>query len=147
MAKSAQQKMEELAKKIAQEVVASAGAGLTAGRIFLQARIKETLSTPAPRRKVGFGYAATTRATPGAPPRKLSGRLRASVTGKTISPTEEVIGASAKSDDGFDYAKYHEIADPAMLNSGKHRYMQPTVDKYRQDLLTIIGSHIKVEIK
>jgi len=71
------------------EVKRVAGAGLEAGARFLANRLKEVLSVPAPRRRVVSGprsrnpgliyYVATTKATPGAPPRKLSGRLRTSI--------------------------------------------------------------------
>src|SRR4051812_1245627 len=70
-------------QQIEAEVSRNIGRGLLAGAIFLTARVKEVLSVPAPRRRVlarsgAYYYRATTPATPGAPPRKLSGRLRAS---------------------------------------------------------------------
>lgn len=69
--------------KVLAEVERRLNRGLTAGANVLLNRIKEKLSVPAPRvlvtSKKGIPYyRATTRATPGAPPRKLSGRLRAS---------------------------------------------------------------------
>lgn len=53
--------------------------------IHLAGATRQTLSVPAPRRRVVSArgvayYRATTPATPGAPPRKLSGRLRTSTT-------------------------------------------------------------------
>ncbi|VTS05309.1 hypothetical protein [Tuwongella immobilis] len=71
-------------EQIAEEVERAAGRGLTAAAIFLSGRIKEVVSVPAPRKRVktkrgGIAYRAATPATPGAPPRKLTGRLRASI--------------------------------------------------------------------
>jgi hypothetical protein len=60
------------------------GSGLQAACIFLSARIKETLSVPAPRLNTKDPYTglpvtiAASRAIPGAPPRKLTGDLRRS---------------------------------------------------------------------
>ena len=91
---------------VSAEVNALANRGLRAAAIHATRRLKEVLSIPAPRRRVVrtvrrtvrerlraalagrflgaeqrvIDYVATTRATPGAPPRKLSGRLRASIT-------------------------------------------------------------------
>lgn len=67
------------------------GAGLKAATLFVENRVKEILSVPAPRRIVTSRagvryYVATTPATPGEPPRKLSGRLRASVTHEFLDP-------------------------------------------------------------
>jgi hypothetical protein len=62
-------------------------AGLKAAGVFLAARTREILSTPAPKKRAKSALGAThfraaTRATPGAPPRLLTGRLRGSVTWK-----------------------------------------------------------------
>lgn len=146
--KSAEEKAAELAGKITAEVTRSAGKGLLAARLFLTARVKETLSVPAPRKKIpGGGYRATTRATKGAPPRKLSGRLRTSVTGQTVSPTEEIIGASARGDppQNFNYPRYHEVVTGGMPGSGQHKYVEPTADKYRTELTRIVGGSVTVD--
>lgn len=76
------------AAQIQAEATRLAGRGLYAAGIYLNARVKENLSIAAPRVIVRSGagsrrpgatyYRATTPATKGAPPRKLSGALRAS---------------------------------------------------------------------
>lgn len=58
--------------------------GLTKGCIHMANETKKLISVPAPRRRVvardgSIYWRATTPATPGAPPRKLSGNLRRSV--------------------------------------------------------------------
>jgi hypothetical protein len=60
-------------------------AGLKSAGIFLAAKTREILSTPAPKKRAksalgGTHFRAATKASPGAPPRLLSGRLRGSVT-------------------------------------------------------------------
>lgn len=158
---------EKLAKKIGEQVLRGAGKGLDAARMFLIARIKETLSVPAPRKAVrlppGPGskrgairyYRATTRALPGAPPRKLSGRLRASVTSeKVLAGTVAIwIGANARAMPsrrhpmGFSYPRYHELQVAGMSGSGKHPFIRPTVEKYRRELVAIVGSQIRLHWK
>lgn len=59
--------------------------GLTKACIHMTNETKKLISVPAPRRRVvarngSIYWRATTRATPGAPPRKLSGNLRRSVS-------------------------------------------------------------------
>lgn len=71
--------------KIAAEIQRRALRALRAGAITLVNRTKQLASVPAPRRRVvsrkGVAYyRARTAAIAGAPPRKLSGRLRASLT-------------------------------------------------------------------
>lgn len=57
-----------------------AGRGLQAATIHLTNRVRQAVSVPAPRRRTKMGrYVATTPASPGAPPRKLSGHLRRSI--------------------------------------------------------------------
>ena len=76
-----QQAMAELNRRIKR--------GLSAAAIECVNDTKLLISVPAPRAPVygtvggkrrRIGYRATTRATPGAPPRKVSGQLRASTT-------------------------------------------------------------------
>jgi hypothetical protein len=60
-------------------------AGLKAAGVFLAAKTREILSAPAPKARAktlsgAAHFRAATRATPGAPPRLLTGRLRGSVT-------------------------------------------------------------------
>jgi hypothetical protein len=146
-------KAKKLADKIKKEVERSAGKGLHAFLLFIEARTKEVLSIPAPRkivRPVGkpFYYRALTPATKGAPPRKLSGRLRGSVQIQMTSPTSGVIGASARAapsknyPGGFPYNIYHEIAKPEWLMGGRHKYIHPTLEKYRKEGAKIVGQAI-----
>lgn len=77
--------LKALAVKIAEQVQRRANSGVKNAAVFLAARIKETVSVPAPRKRVvsslgDISYRATAKAIPGAPPRKLSGKLRQSVT-------------------------------------------------------------------
>lgn len=134
------------AQKIAEQVQRRAGAGVKAAAVFLAARIKETVSVPAPRRRVvnkvgDIRYVATSRAIPGAPPRKLSGKMRQSVTYELPGVTDKlrakaVVGVKARSKNGFNY--------PKKLEKRGHPFMMPTVRKYRRDLVAIIGAKMKV---
>lgn len=136
-----------LAAKIAEQVQRRAGAGVRAAAIFLAARIKEAVSVPAPRKRVvnklgDIRYVATQRAIPGAPPRKLSGKLRQSVTYELPGVTDKlvraraVVGVKARSKNGFNYPKH--------LEKNSHAFLMPIVRKYRRDLVAIIGAKIKV---
>lgn len=99
--------------------------GLTAGAITLTGFVKETLSVPAPRRRAQsrngtIYYRATTPATKGAPPRKLSGRLRASI-GYQILPQQFI----AKVGTNVVYGRRHEY--------GTHPYLAVTLQaRYRE---------------
>jgi len=151
-------KARQLAEKIAKQVTRGAGKGLNAGRVFLAARIKEALSVPAPRRAVRgppapgkrlgpiIRYVATTPAMPGAPPRKLSGRLRTSVTSIMLNDLTAVVGTNASSEPsskyplGFQYPAYHEIVGfGGFKRSGGHPFIAPTAKKWKGTLAVIIG--------
>jgi len=72
-------------EEVEAEVNRNLARGLKAAAIFLTGRVKESLSVPAPRVRVALPgrpefYAATAPNTPGAPARKLSGRLRQTIT-------------------------------------------------------------------
>jgi hypothetical protein len=144
------EQMALLAQKIREEVVRSAGKGLNAARIFLTSRIKEVVSVPAPRKRVtppGGGipyYRATTPATVGAPPRKLSGRLRGSVTSEMKDELTAVVGCNARSDRGFNYPEFLEKVTPGSVRSGEHPFIKPTIHKHEQDLLTIVGDNLEL---
>lgn len=112
-----------------QEVRRAAGRGLRAAAVFFSARVKEILSVPAPRKivhgKTGAYYRATTPAIPGAPPRKLSGRLRASIA-------YEVGTERARVGTNVIYARRHE--------RGTHPFLVPALMAHKGNLATIIGS-------
>lgn len=83
--------------QLERQVTRLAGSGLVAAGAFLSERIKETLSVPAPRRRVTRRdgtktWAATTKATPGAPPRKVSGSFRAKVMVRQPKPELVQVG-------------------------------------------------------
>jgi hypothetical protein len=134
------------AQKIAEQVQRRAGAGVGAAAVFLAARIKETVSVPAPRKRVvnrvgDIRYVATQRAIPGAPPRKLSNKLRQSVTYELPGVIDKlraraVVGVKARSKNGFNYPKH--------LEKRGHPFMAPTIRKYRRDLVAIVDAKIKV---
>lgn len=140
-----------------------AGKGLNAVRVFLTSRVKEAVSVPAPRAiirgpgqmgKKGpiLGYRATTPATAGAPPRKLSGRLRSSITSKMLSKHLARIGANAKGmpspkhPEGFPYPKYHEMVGLGP-GSGKHPFIRVTAAKYQSEMNTIMGAQVAVGLR
>ena len=142
--KTAEQKAQELAAQIKQEVEEAAGAGMNAARLFLVARVKEAISVPAPRKKVVSNageiyYRATTPAIPGAPIRKLSGQARMKLTSRMVSKTEFEIGDNAKSKTGVNYPRVHEVKNPGNIHSGQHPFVWPTVEKYHAELRKIIG--------
>ncbi|MDE2100668.1 MAG: hypothetical protein KGL39_25715 [Patescibacteria group bacterium] len=143
-----------LAAKIAQQAERAANKGLQAALPFLASRVREAVSIPAPRRAVRGApapgkkkgailyYVATRRAIPGAPPRKLSGKLRQSIWHKMVGKTRGLIGANARSYGGFNY--------PAALELSKrinHPFIKPTVLKFRSELARIAGRPVRVEFQ
>ncbi len=120
--------------ELADEVKRSLGKGLKAAAIFLSSRVKELISVPAPRVRVlgkrgkaagVIYYRATTPATPGAPPRKLSGRLRTSIAYEV-----DADGLEARVGTNVKYARRHEY--------GGHAFLVPTLDRWRGELAGII---------
>lgn len=124
------------AAKIAAEVKRRASQGLKAATIFLSSRVKEILSVPAPRRlvKPKHGapyYRATTPATPGAPPRKLSGQLRRSIAWEMRqSDTVGRVGTNMV------YAR--------RLEAQGHRFLTLAVEMYQNDIKAIMGRVFQV---
>lgn len=109
----------------------SIGKGLRAAAIYLKNRVKEAISVPAPRvrfvaRDGTAYYRATTPATPGAPPRKLSGRLRASIE---YEMDEDKL--TARVGTSVVYGRVHE--------EGVHQFLMPTLVKEQSALMAIIG--------
>lgn len=151
----------KLAELIERDVRNGAGRGLKSALQFFQARLIETMSVSAnpirrPDKNGNLRYIARTKATKGAPIRKLSGIAIKSVNTKMISPLEGVIGIPATSQNGiattsgkngFSYPRYHELDLPGMPGSGQHKFIAPTVAKHRGNLETIIGGAVKVGIE
>lgn len=115
--------------KLRAQIERGAGRGVQAAAVFLVGRLKEVLSVPAPRKLVhgrsGSYYRATVPATPGAPPRKLSGKLRANANWRMIGKTKAKVGFNLK------YAK------PLEKRMG-HAYLAPTAKKFRSAIIRIM---------
>ncbi len=151
-----EERAERLAAHIKEQAKKGVGKGIVTARAFLLGRLKETLSVPAPRKRVtGKGgeiyYRATTPAIPGAPPRKLSARLIASLAAR-VEGNSIVIGSNArgfpsiKNPVGYLYGKHHEIVDPGRSSSGKHQWIRPTVKQYRHELQAIVRGKVSAEV-
>lgn len=118
------------------------GRGLVPAGYFLLARVKEAVSVPAPRVRVISGprsrtpgtpyYRATTPATPGAPPRKLSGWGRSNVN-MDFDRADNVVRVGVS----LPYMGSHE-------RSGSHPFLRPTLLRYRQQIAAIIGGRVRV---
>lgn len=109
------------------------GMGIKAGLIFLTGAFKQTLSIPAPRRRVKSAkgviyYVATKKATRGAPPRKLSGRLRA---GQQWEMDE--VGMVGRAGTNVIYGK-------RLVKQG-HEWMRRTTALVQNELAMIIGTN------
>jgi hypothetical protein len=122
--------------------------GVRAAGSYLVTKLKRELSVPAERRKavrprertVATRTVATrrivalTRATPGAPPRKLSGRLRSSI-GLEVSPD----GKSIKIGTDLFYAEFLEFKD--------HPFLRKLIDDEMPNVTQMIGEYIAAELK
>lgn len=143
-------KIQAKAESIAAQVIRRANAGVQTAAIFLAARTKETVSVPAPRKRVvsklgDIRYRATSRAIPGAPPRKLSGRLRHSITHAYMpsnNPNEKrgyggkgIVGVKARSPKGFNYPKH--------LEKTNHKFLIVTAMRWRRQLEAIVGRRVR----
>lgn len=122
---------ENNADRILREVKAKARLGLKAATIFLSARVKEILSVPAPRKlvKPRFGvpyYRATSPASPGAPPRKLSGELRRSIAWEMRQ--NDTVGRVGTN---LVYAR--------RLEEQGHTFLTRAVQLYQDEIKTIMG--------
>lgn len=160
-----EQKAADLASKIDRDVRKAAGRGLDAARFFIEARVKEAARVKAPTRKVyprngGQPYlVATTKATPGAPLRVVSGRFAGSITSQMVSTTEALVGASAHAprafgraysimasmsgvvqQPGFGYPEYWEVTNPV------HQTFTPTLITYSDQMGIIVGRAVKAEL-
>lgn len=122
--------------KVKAQIKRASGKGVLAAAVFYESRLKEILSVPAPRRTVkgrrgrntGLTYyRATTPATRGAPPRKLSGELRRRQTHEVRDN-----GRSVRVGSNVVYAGPLE----KRLN---HRYMVPTLLRFKGALVAIVG--------
>ena len=101
--------------KIIKDIESALKRGLTKGCIHMTNETKKLISVPAPRRRAvardgSIYWRATTRATPGAPPRKLSGNLRRSVT--YVVDDKEFVGRIGTN---INYGRFLEYRDHPWL--------------------------------
>jgi hypothetical protein len=126
-------------QEIQAEVLRITGRGVQSAGYFLSARVKELISVPAPRRIVIAGpnsktpglryYVATTKAKPGAPPRKLSGRGRANVAAEYDEMTNTSrVGVNLK------YMGAHE--------RGTHAFLLPSLVQWGAEIGRIVGAGV-----
>lgn len=123
-------------EQVQREAERLVGRGLYAAGLFYMGRVKELLSVPAPRRLVksrsGVSYyVATTPATPGAPPRKLSGRLRASGSVRKLSDVWVQCGMG-----GVKYARRLELE----MN---HRFLSVALRQNAYAMGRIVGNTLE----
>jgi phage gpG-like protein len=123
--------------------------GLTAACIELQNEAKQVLSVAAPRKMVTAGkkskspgvkyYRATTPAIAGAPPRKLSGRLRASVTREIDKDT-----LTGRVGTNVIYGRRHEFGFPR--SNKPHPWLAVAAANIDQRLAQLIGAGMSMSI-
>lgn len=118
-------------QKIIREVQERAKKGLKAATIWIASKVKELISVPAPRAlvKPKFGapyYRATERATPGAPPRKLSGELRRSIAWEM------------RSNDTVGRIGTNKVYARPLEESG-HTFLTLAIQMYAGEIKTIMG--------
>lgn len=153
--------VEKARKRILEQVEKAAGRGVEAAVRFLAARVKETLSVPAPKKavrgqalpgkKLGpiLYYRVTAPALPDAPPRMVSGKMRMGVAHRMEGPLKGVVGVHArgvpskKHPTGFNYPKHHETDRSGELGKGDHPFLRPTAEKYRKELKRILHGELK----
>ena len=115
------------------EINKARGKGAYAAGLYVKKRIMEKLSAPAPRKRVlsakGVNYyRATTPAVKGAPPRKLSGRLRSSIAVEKTPEGGVRVGSNVL------YAHVHEF--------GSHPFLVETIEECMPAILEIVGDQI-----
>ncbi len=113
--------MADWGEKLAAEIRANATRALVRTAVVCTADLKKILSVPAPRKVAktsGRVYAAT-KATPGAPPRKLTGRGRASVL-YTVDKEElvAVIGTNVVYMPVHEFRTNHKWVEPTLAANG-----------------------------
>lgn len=105
----------------------------TAGKIgaLLVRELKVVLSVPAPRVPGSSPPRAATKATPGAPPRKLSGRGRAAVVYR-VEPTAD--GVTLYVGNNVIYMRVHEQGNHKWLLKTIRRMMPTVMQKFRDEM-------------
>jgi hypothetical protein len=120
-------------EQVEAEVQRIAGRGLLAAGTYLAGRMKDVLSVPAPRRRVTLKsgvrtWVATTKATPGAPPRKITGSFRAKVAVRQPTPERVQVGV------------YNDIRVRPFETWMRHPFLIPTFVAEKSNLVRIIGA-------
>lgn len=121
------------------QIKAEVNKRIEAGCVLIQNDLKQVLSVPAPRKRVlsksgVIYYRATTPAIPGAPPRKLSGRQRSSITREMDRENlSGKVGTNVKP-----YPRYHEEHD--------HPFVSVTLVRVRGDLERVLGTGVGVSV-
>ena len=110
---------------------------LRAAAQHFNAKVKVKLSVAAPKRRVrgrsgAFYYVATTKATPGAPPRLITGHLRRS------TETEMVNSLVYRVHNYAIYGRKHEVEN--------HKYLTPTLREELPTLRRIVGGPFSVTL-
>lgn len=119
-------------EQIESEVSRIVGRGLWAAGLFLQARMRELVSVPAPRKRVktragGFTWRARTPATPGAPPRKITGSFRSKIMVRKLDGWRVQIGV------------FSDVRARPFETWMRHPFLYPTLRDNMAHVARIIG--------
>ena len=121
-------------EELDRQMQAAARRGVVAGCIFLKDKIREAVSVPAPRKRVlgrrgrfagVLHHRATEPATPGAPPRKVTGRYRSTID-------YQVAG------DGLSGRIGSNAVQARRLEEGGHPHIRITLERNRDELAQVM---------
>lgn len=110
---------------------------------FIAQKVRKELSVQAPLvgyigRNGVYKVRAATPATPGAPPRRVTGALQDSIRPTLIDGRPSII-ADVRSERGFLYGLYHEIIGfGGYAGAGRHPYYKVVLAKYRSEIEAIL---------
>ena len=127
--------LQDLAEKILRKKQHDISRGLNDARMFLEEKIKEVLSVPAILDEHGR---AKYPAIGGEPPRMVTGAMQRGVTSRMKGPLTLQISIPVTNKKGFFYPWFHENAPRST-----HRYIRPTIRKYREELFRLIMTYTK----
>ncbi len=106
------------------------GMGKATAAAFLTGRLKAAVGVQAPRIKRGGRWQATTRASAGAPPRRVSGAGQRSIAWKWTPARNMTF-----------FARMWYMM---WLEQNGHPWLRPTINKYLKDVGRIVGAEMKV---
>lgn len=98
------------------------GRGARAAGAFMRDRLRQVVGVQAPRKRAGSGWVATVRASPGLPPRRVSGAGQKSV-GYRVTESNVIFSA-------IFYMLAHERRG--------HPWLAKTLEKHREDFVRIM---------